>query len=56
MRSLFYRYYINGWQESEEYFCERGRFTLDEKKRLKAGETIKKDGNTYAVEEIDLYE
>ena len=27
---------------------------FDEKKRLKAGETIKKDDNTYAVEEIDL--
>ena len=56
MRDLFYRYYINGWRESEEYFCERGRFTLDEKKRLKAGETISKDNNTYSVEEINFDE
>lgn len=56
MKSLFYKYFINGWPESEEYFCERGRFTRDEKKRLKAGETIEKDGNKYSVGEIDLDE
>lgn len=55
MKSLFYRYYINGWQESEEYFCECGRFTDHEKIRLKNGETVEKNGNSFCVEEINLW-
>lgn len=44
------RYYINGWEESRSYFKSVGRFTEEEKEKLKKGETVEKHGDTFRIE------
>ena len=43
------RYYINGWNESKNYFFELGRFTEEEMKTLKSGDIVKKGANEFFI-------
>ena len=42
-----YEYYINGWRETERYVLGLCRLTKSEIERMKAGETIVKDGDKF---------
>lgn len=44
------RYFINGWEETREYFLRVGEFTRAECKKLAEGKIIIKDENTFFVE------
>ena len=43
------KFYINGWEESHDYFMRIGRFGKDEIRRMIEGEVIEKDGNRFYI-------
>lgn len=49
------RFYINGWEEGEEYFKSIGRFRDSEMDEMISGEVIKKNGNTFRIRYEDEY-
>ena len=49
MKFIRYRFYINGWEESESYFMRICEPTRDELDRMAEGEIIYKDGNRYYI-------
>lgn len=42
------RFYINGWEESRNYFLSFG-FTSEEKQRMINGETIHRGDNVFFI-------
>ena len=48
------RYYINGWQESREYFLQcLGRFTSEEYNTLINGGKVYRDDDTFYIENVN---
>lgn len=43
------KFFINGWEESEGYFREIGRFGKASMDRMATGETIEKNGNRFRI-------
>lgn len=47
-------YYINGWEETREYFIRTiGRIDDEQLELLKNGDTITKNDNTFRIENWD---
>lgn len=49
------KFFINGWEEGEGYFKDIGRFSNSEMEKMKSGEAIKKNGNTFRFRYEDEY-
>lgn len=49
------KFYINGWEESEAYFRDIGRFSESRMEQMASGETIERDGNTFYIRYEDEY-
>ena len=43
------KFYINGWEESEAYFKDIGRFSESRMEQMASGETVERDGNTFCI-------
>lgn len=50
-----FKFYVNGFEETENYAKSIGRFTEREMSVLSSGETIKKDDNTFRICYEDEY-
>ena len=48
------KFFINGWEESEGYFREIGRFGKASMDRMAAGETIERDGDRFHIRYEDV--
>lgn len=44
------KYFINGWEESRSYFYSIGRFTDLEKEKLKNGDVVEKNENSFHID------